>query len=660
MIVSALLLSAAGIAAAPAWSVGDVGGSPGLLKDGRPVSPTLFWQWRLEKTDVRALTGVGVTNFSCFGSTQHYQSPYLKEDGSLTTAYQEAALDDLLNWSSEANFLPRVFVTAPDWWIKAHPEEAVVWSNNCAEEGKWYVSMRESFASQAAREAVSPAFTGVVQRLSARYGDRLMGIHITNGPWGENFSWDALTCLRDAKYSGYGDLSAPMTRAFRRYLRVKYGCVAALRRAWRDETVDFGTARVPDKAAREELNAEGWRDPARGRRVPDYFECQNKVTVDMLEHYAALVKGASRGNLLTLAFYGYTQDEPWPIECDHRAISRALRSKVLDCFSAPHTYHRRKPGEDGAMRCYFSSLALHGKLFFDEGDDMTYLERRKAHPDRRAHSADFEESQAVLYRAFGMALTHGAGIWFMDLTGGNFRDGRLVETIGRCRRWSEESLRLPRAHRAEVAVISQPESEFYMGYRRTPANTVSETLYRDEMAAYYRAGAPFDWYLAEDLEAVRARRYKVVALLDCEYLTDDQYATLLQMKADGVTFVFYHAPGYVSQRDLSWARVRKLTGGDTYRTLARHSAADLRAIFRAAGVHVYTASEDVVFSADASHIMLHARAAGDYAVRLPEPRRVTDLVSGRVTAESAQEFACSLGANRTALFRLEEPADANR
>ena len=167
-----------------------------------------------------------------------------------------------------------------------------------------------------------------------------MGIHITNGPWGENFSWDALTCLRDAKYSGYGDLSAPMTQAFRHYLRMKYGCVAALRRAWRDETVDFGTARVPDKAAREELNAEGWRDPACGRRVPDYFECQNKVTVDMLEHYAALVKDASRGNLLTLAFYGYTQDEPWPIECDHRAISRALRSKVLDCFSAPHTYRR--------------------------------------------------------------------------------------------------------------------------------------------------------------------------------------------------------------------------------------------------------------------------------------------------------------------------------
>ena len=117
------------------------------------------------------------------------------------------------------------------------------------------------------------------------------------------------------------------------------------------------------------LDVDGvWRDPARDRRVPDYFACMNATTVENLDHFAGIVKEVSKGALSTLAFYGYTQDERWAIECDHRAISRAYRSPNLDMFSAPHTYHRRSPGEDGMMRCYLASAALHGKLFVDEGE----------------------------------------------------------------------------------------------------------------------------------------------------------------------------------------------------------------------------------------------------------------------------------------------------
>ena len=65
-------------------------------------------------------------------------------------------------------------------------------------------------------------------------------------------------------------------------------------------------------------------------------------------------------------FYGYTMDESWPIECDHRGISKLLRSPNLDMLSASHTYYRRKLGENGEMR-----QCLHGKLFFDERSDAS-------------------------------------------------------------------------------------------------------------------------------------------------------------------------------------------------------------------------------------------------------------------------------------------------
>ena len=657
LILSAVLM-AAGVACASegadGWRVGEVGGAPGLLRGGRPVAPLLFWQAVPEEEDVRALSAAGVGFYSCFTAGLHYKNPYWREDGRVAPEFQERTLDALFGWNPSAAVLPRLFATAPDWWIAANPGEAVRWSNPHPAPGR-DVPVRESFASRKARDEVAPRYAQAVRQLMAKYGDRLMGIHVTNGPWGENFSWEAFTIAGwpdyPAEESGFGDVSAAMTAAFRGYLREKYGTVGALRKAWRDDEVDFSTAEVPGMAERFRLNGEGWRDPAAGRRVPDYFECMNRVTVDMLDFYAGIVKEVSGGRLPTVVFYGYTQDERRTLECDHRAISRAYRSRNLDCFSAPHTYHRRRPGEDGEMRQYLASAALHGKLFIDEGDDMTYLERLKESPDCRAFSKDVDESLAVLYREFGMTLTHGVGLWFMDLTGGNFRDRRIVDAVGRCRMWSEESLALPRTHLSEVAVVSQPESEFYMGYRQTPANRISEALYLEEMGAYYRTGAPFDWYLAEDLEAVRARKYKVVALLDCEYLSAEQYATLLKMKEEGVRFVFYHAPGYVSQTDLDWERVRALTGGEEYRDLRRHSAAELRGIFREAGAHVYTDTDDVVLSANESHVMLHSRKAGDYVVRLKGWSAAEELVSGREV--EVRDGCCTIrmDACRTAILR---------
>lgn len=67
------------------------------------------------------------------------------------------------------------------------------------------------------------------------------------------------------------------------------------------------------------------------------------------------------------------------------------------------------------------------------------------------------DSLALLYREFGLNVTQGTGLWYMDLCHGNFRDPALVEAVGRARKWYGESLKHDRSHHSEVAVISQPE-----------------------------------------------------------------------------------------------------------------------------------------------------------------------------------------------------------
>jgi len=694
-----------------AWTVREYRGAPGLWRGGEPVTPMFFWQWKPEAYEVEHFSAAGINLFSFFGSFQHYDHPYWKSDGRVEPEFHDAEIRKLLSYNPRAYVLPRLFAAAPEWWIQANPGE------QCRYSGGQKDQPRESFASQKCREECGQAYRRAVRHmLQADYGPRLMGIHVTNGPWGENFHWDAY--FSKANPPAASDVSEPMRQQFVAYLRGKYGNdVARLRAAWNDPTLTFEAAQVPRAEQRLRTTAGAWRDPRQSRAVMDYFECHNEVAVEMLDHYCRIVKEESGGTLPTVAFFGYTMDENWPIESDHRGISKLLRLDSVDMLSAPHTYYRRALGGDGEMRQYLASAALHGKLFIDEGDDQTYLEKRKPKPDPRCHVNTVEETQALLYREFGNTVTHGVGLWYMDLKGGWFRDPVLVDTVGRMKKWADVSMRQSRKRNAQVAVISAPESEFYLGYRQTPENEISYGLYHDQMGEFYRTGAPFDWYLIDDLEAARDKGYKVFVFLDCFYLTAGQLKAVESLRSQNRTLVWFYAPGYASQEDLSLARVEALTGfalepveegmlrgevcatgamvgiakrqkslfvvrpGAGVRELARGTdnlkektvlaskrhpewtsvfcsipgltADHLRGLYREAGVHVYTDCEDVL-SANESWLMLHTRTPGRKNVILPKRcRKITEITAERIVAENASEFSIDLPKHSTAVFLLE-------
>ena len=245
----------------------------------------------------------------------------------------------------------------------------------------------------------------------------------------------------------------------------------------------------------------------------------------------------------------------------------------------------------------------------------------------------------------------------MDLMRDGFRDPEFVKAVGRMRAWGEKSLAYPRAHLSEVAVVSNPESEFSMDYRNRNPNgpnpdlrppSPAYRLYHDQVGSFCRAGAPWDWYLADDLAAVAARKdVKVVALLDCEYLTDAQVALVEKMRRDGKRLVFFHAPGYVSPTGLCPNRFPETASLLKERLL---SAAELRTIYREAGVHVYT-DDDVVLSANANWVMIHSASPRTCRVRLPRTvKRVYDIVAERELAANADEVDVVLGDVQTAVL----------
>jgi hypothetical protein len=282
----------------------------------------------------------------------------------------------------------------------------------------------------------------------------------------------------------------------------------------------------------------------------DYYDCLHSTTLDAIDHFCQVVKDESHGKLLTCVFYSYSPDLIWPQEGDHRAAAQAHRTRSIDIFSSPHSYERRKLGQDGLFRNYPAAIGLHGKLFIDEGDDRTSL----ANDPPFTHVKTIDQSIEVLRREFANAVTHGVGLWYMDQQNNWFHDPKIMADLTNLKKWANYSMSQPRQSVSEVAVISALKSEFYLAGRDSGRNNVTGPLYVGQVGELCRTGAPFDWYMIEDLEEGLIPPCKAYVFLDCFYLTPSQRKAIEKLKADHRTLIWFYAPRLRERRKAGHGR----------------------------------------------------------------------------------------------------------
>ena len=602
-------------------------GAPTFFKSGKPIFPLLFWQTEIQERDAQAFFNAGVEIFSFFRSIPHYDHPYWTGEGQYDFSRIDAAIRDFHRQLPRAYCIPRIYVSAPDWWLEKNPEELcgfAVDTPRTRYEGRWQGSFHESFASEKWKQEMGEAFRLLIRHMkSSDYADCIAGIHIANGITGEWHLWSPQ--LRP-------DTGVCMQKRYGRPI------------------------------------------PPPEKRDASYYRCLHEATADAINHFAGIVKEES--DFLTAVFYCYTPDMSnqldWSLEGDHRAAALVHRLTNIDMISAPHTYARRQPGGDGYFRNFAASAALHGKLFIDEGDDRTYLDGREGNgvehvngfvPENRDHSMQ------IIRREFGNMLTHNIGMWYMDLNGGNFHDDRIMEEIARLKRWGDYSMQLPRTRNAEIAVIASPESEFYLPPRGMPGNEKYADRYINQIGELCRTGAPFDFYVSADLESDVMEHYKVIFCLDGLALNEKERQRLHELQNSNRTFLWFHDAGAIVDGKRSLDNSRELTGLDMDETVSsspvKHEfpgwtsidlgeptvpAETLRDIFRKAGCHIYLESDDV-FSASDSALMIHAASDGEKRITLPESCRVTNIVSGEIL-NGVQCFTIGMKFGETALFLL--------
>ena len=537
----------------------------------------------------------------------------------------------LLDADPKALVIIRFHLDPPAWWDQAHPEACCLLPDG--------TTFRQCFASPIWRQETQRALrTCLTWLLQSQYADHLIGIHVAAGGTEEWFY----------HFRGpFHDRNPARVTAFRHSLRQTYPNDAALQQKWHDPNITLQTAQPADISGAAPSNT--WRDPSREQHTLDTFRFHARTMVDNIASFCRVVKDTSKGRLLTGAFYGYHYFVTDPRR-GHGALHQLLDCPYLDYLSSPNAY-RRVPGEDWPPMVALDSIHLHGKLWMAENDTRTSVttllkdRRPEICPPGQYDSgvwlgpADMETSVALLFKNTGRMLAHGYGGWWFDMWGGWFSAPELLAVLRGtqelCQRYP---LRVIPEMQAQVCVVVDEELCFHdASFGRLTEQILSN---RYPLA---RTGAPYDLYLRQDLPALDLSRYRILWLLGIPERRQTESQRLEAARQAGLSILYTDTQG----TQLHWPNDAKQTIPAKF----RWTSTELRALWRRAGVHLYSDADDVLY-AGRGWLCLHSATGGTRQIRLPFTAEVTNPLTQEVLHPATSTFPIDLPKNATVLLRV--------
>ncbi len=561
--------------------------------------------------------------------------------------------------------IPRVCLEPPIWWQRLHPDEVARDSRGEAQ--------RECFASKRWLEDMTVALKALIDHLSAsKWSERIIGYHIAAGGTEE---W-AYQCRYNPQYYDYSEVNL---RAYREFLKARYGGLDAIAKAHSKGYKCFEDIRFPHPIERQYARNGYLRDPMEERSVLDYYDYHNESVADAIIYFCREVKEYTKGEKLTGAFYGYVFAMPQNFKGLH-ALGKVLSSPDIDFISTTNS------GAHWHFSSAVESAKLHGKLWMCEGDIRTCLStgmgKNLAHamPDNDYYDSPVWQGPPTvkgsvdkLTQALARIATSSVGIWWFDMFGGWFKNDAMQRVIAR-------SIPLLAEQKTD---LFPTEVAFVVDERGHKYSSLDdrELLYAnwELLDNIDLAGFPYDNYLLSDIvhPAFPAEKYRLIIFLAAVNPTDKELSAITEkLKRDGKTLLFLGNSGAHSEalcafsmQALSDYKGKKadfrgevypknaiftptLTNADGY-VLSRfedgepavlwkecegyHSvlslphampASLLRHIALLAGVHLYNRTGDAVF-AGGEYVGLMAKESGYRRICLPEADLIaTDFMTG--------------------------------
>lgn len=398
--------------------------------------------------------------------------------------------EKLLNISPEVKIILQVQLDGAQWWTLAHPEDGGI-------HGREGVPDYQSEAwKRDCRDAVRQMVAHVQ---SSAYGANVIGYELFNGI--------SMDCNFEVNDATPGALAR-----FRAYLRERYGSEAALRKAWKDPGVTFGSATpetLPEYAARHpewkaQLLAD---DPSKMARYFDSKRFRELTFQKTILDFARWIKEATHNRALAGARTGDFMANQWNLpaagieENDCNPVDLLLEAPEFDFFDIQPPYlgrHRLGTQGGGVPHLPVRSVALRNKLLVVQ-DDVPHLV--KPAPDRRTL---LEMKRLVNC----YSLFNGAYPYQFQMSHYRLNTPWLLEEDCRSLQIYEKAVGLDRGSVAETAIVLDLDYQRFLGMDREMRGPSRTAALLDHLKwTWNRAGIAYDLILLQDLP--KARDYKL-------------------------------------------------------------------------------------------------------------------------------------------------------
>ena len=574
-----------------------------------------------------------------------------------------------LELDPDAYFMVYITAAYPNgWWMNQHPDELVRYANAPVDQKAKlgdFAFRAPSFASLLYRQQICEVLGKLVSYLeSTPAAKRVFAYRIDHG------------CFREWFQYGFGDnllpdVSQPMLRAFREYLRSHYkNDTNALRKAWNDPEVLFDTAQIPSPEERMRLGADFPRDPVTAAPVLDYLRALHGEILKTNLAFNRVVKEAS-GNRVAVGNYGgYFFGMHFGPEHRHFYNAQLLRSGLVDFQMSPFMYSQfRKMGEAGWAENMFESPAMHGVMGILEADTSTHLDTDKARKLSHIIPDNSRDASMLLARDFGQVLARKAGIHWKDFNRQFYDDDDIQNTFSVFSHINQLPTTANKL-KSSVVMVGDFESLIYMCSRRW--DKLYPQVVSELQTELTHSGTSFETIAFTDLEKDEANQYQVYIFPNLFYVNEEKLNAVEKLKKQGKTLLFSYAPGYLTPTGRSLESMNKLlqskfkefpgvfTQGRIiktapniyYSTDGRWPRNQVQQVFRENGVHIYNKNTEPVIFAGGNFLTVHTARGGKQTIQLPRKMKVSGCFPENVELTETAQFTFDAPKKSTTIFYI--------
>ena len=529
---------------------------------------------------------------SSWGCEGWWNPPEAPEDYSKI----DRELERLAKINPNALLVPRITADAPAWFHERHPEIRMVYEPHCG-------LVMSSVSSRTYRKAACDAVERLSRHLKAKFPLHYAGLQIS----GQNSAeWFYMLSNSSREYlSGY---DVGTRDAFREWLKDR-------------GDVEWATAEVPTPAER--------RSSPLTSRALEFARFRQREMSSFLVKLGAAAKRGSRGEALTLFFYGYA----WELggagaaETGHFDFAWLMKNAKgrIDGFSSPLSYRSRNLTGSTVMMSAAESVMRNGYLWFNEIDHRTHHEEMWDHMALFTPYSDPGITREVFLRDSAADILRGYGDWWMDLFGrGWFRDADIWKLRGELN-WLDDMVAARRhPYSPQIAAVVHEESFLRGGWDVQRRKLLAQT-------GFATCGADYGQYLLSDVLENPPESVKLFYFPVIRDLAPDLRVKLDALKASRPDATFVED---VTPQDITAEAIADRAGK--------------------AGVHCFTAPGEANACSSDGVVLVQALREGPLAIDFGSDGVVRDALSGKfVCVGPKAELPFRLGETR--LFMIAPP-----